>query len=304
MSEPAPNALDRRLATLCRQTATSVAAMCADSQPAPLDGSIQAIDVTPTSQEFLEQALAHRCADAYGAADLQLKASRDLLLGLSDVLVNSSTVLAIIAVSRSCAEASSRALWLCDSTISRHKRATRSIAEFLQSKKEEHRSSLTNIAEDRLLIDRAGADARWLKIKLSKVPSNKYLQGAVPQVCGPDARPSNTNAVIALLEPISSNFGRVAYSLWSASTHATIYGLFGHLVSNADGQGVELKRNSQATIATVAAACVGYTFAITQRFICSGNNKDSLLAGIAEIDQTWREIFDEYRDLFSGKPPL
>lgn len=214
--------------------------------------------MTPSDSSPAESAIARWCAVAYGLTDLQLLAAREHLVGLADLFIRSSTTLPIVTITRSCGEAASRALWLAESTVPRRDRAARGLAETLYNFDQQARAPRdTTVPDNRRLVDAAVADARLLEIALTTPKASDEMPNPVPLVSGPHKRPRNTAAIVALLKPIEAEFGRSAYSLWSAAAHATPYGLFAHAVDDSLNGGIKFQREAQPMITTVAAACLG-----------------------------------------------
>lgn len=300
-----PSQVELQLSRMCRRYVALVRIT-----PAELGhnaGSKAAQEVTQSSTTPNEIALAKWSGAAYGVADLQLRAASDHLVGLADLLSKSTTALGIVSVSRSCAEASSRVAWLAEPTITRQERAARGLSETLYSWGQVHELPLAAVPPDsQSIINGAIADAGILNFSVS-APKSRQQRGQsqdrptpVPQLRAPYERPGATAAISNLLEPISEGFGRTAYALWSAAGHATAYGLLSHLVDDPDGKGVRFERDTEATISTVAAACVGFVFAYTFRLVCAGTDTSRLETTCSRLDATWRALFDGQRDPNGG----
>jgi hypothetical protein len=295
-----PSQVELQLSRLCRRYIALV--RLTPAELSPKIGSKAAQELTPSNTNSTEIALAKWSGAAYGVADLQLRAACDHLVGLADLLSKSTTALGVVSVSRSCAEASSRAAWLANPTITRQTRAGRGLSETLYSWGQEHELPLAAIPPDsQSIIDGALADAGILTFSLSTPRSgpqrgqSQDRAAPVPQLLAPYKRPGATAAISELLDPISEGFGRTAYALWSAAGHATAYGLLSHLVDDPDGEGVRFERDTEATISTVAAACVGLVFAYTVRLVCAGSDTSRLESTCLRLDATWRTLFASQR---------
>ncbi len=248
--------------------------------------------MTPSDGSAVERSIAHWCKAAYGLADLQLRAASEHVVGLADLFIRSSTTLPIIPVTRSAAEAASRALRLVGSTVPRADRAARGLAETLYNFEQQARVPIDESLKDhRPLIDAAITDARLLGVPLTMPKPKEGGDAPIPQVKGANARPNNTDAIMDLLKEIEPEFGRRAYSLWSAAAHATPCGLLAHAVDDAANGGIKFQREAQPMIATVAAACLGMASAYTERLACAGTPIEEWKTRLGSMDEKWRKVF-------------
>jgi hypothetical protein len=275
-----------QLTLLCRECLQAAEPWLGLSEPS--EDSQAASDCAPGDGTALDLATARWSGTAYMCAELQLQASADQLMGLVDILTQSESTLPLFTIARSSIEASARALWLLDPTISRDQRAIRGLAETLYSWGEQQRiPDPEGSAENQDLITQALDAARLLGCELTKAP--------VPQIKEPQRRPGATAAMETLLAPVSERFGSASQNVLSGATHATVYGIGQHLADRDDKRGVVFRRRSDSVVLAVATVCLSFSFACTNRIERFGADASAWRVRSEKMDQEWRDLFNRLR---------
>ena len=216
--------------------------------------------------------------DAHNGAVMFLAAAEDHLLALCRLLAHPEpTVFAHVAVARAALEAASRAYLLAESGIGAKRRVARYMTERVFSTAQLLRlPGVPAQAEADITKRKNGILAEAERLGFKKVPKKNHPPALEEE------RASSTGAIKRLVAEDDPDLGGLVYGVYSAVTHATLFGLTNSLAVEAaieDPMSGDLVKAPMAASAdhvntVLAAVAIGYVNALMAVYPLHGWSSD------------------------------